>query len=84
MVSNVGYVAINADGRLLYIRFLYFVGFRMVPNQTGFLYIGGVGSRASASVVIFGLLCSMPIIMDVFQMVAGQGGSIRSQSPLVA
>ena len=36
------------------------------------------------SVVVLGLPCSMPIIMDVFQMVAGQGGSIGSQSPLAA
>jgi len=34
--------------------------------------------------VVFETSCSMPIIMDVFQMVAGQDGSACSGSPFVA
>ena len=39
---------------------------------------GMKGHAALISTVVLGLSCSMPIIMEVFQMVAGQGSSIGS------
>ena len=51
----------------------------MVGHWTSFLYIGG-SSFGEASAVVLGLPCSMPIIMDVFQMVAGQGGPMAADA----